>query len=166
MERNPTKNHHRNSLQAARIPLPAFPHLFHPTGASQRSPAVRGRPLAPSQSVISDTTWILFLPALPGATELPGLSVGRGPGSPRMALAPGLGLRGEDGILDIGDPDRIPVSKPHAPPLAGHQARLFPSICVRHLWGNPLLTGLRTTACRHWEQPGLHSWQLWRHPLG
>ena len=67
---NPTKSHNRNSLQASRISLsdsPSAPlHRGHPA-----EPCCQGRALAPSQSVISDITWISFLLELPGAEELP-----------------------------------------------------------------------------------------------
>lgn len=52
------------------MPLPDVPHLFRPTGPPSGA-LLSGGPLVPSQSVIFDTTWILFLLGLPGAPSSP-----------------------------------------------------------------------------------------------
>lgn len=93
--KNPTKSHNRSSLQASRISLsdsPSAPlHRGHPA-----EPRCQGRALAPTQSVISDITWISFLLELPGALELP-CRLWAGAQGPGMASAPGLGLGSIEG---------------------------------------------------------------------
>lgn len=81
-------------------PLRLPPSVVLP-GASQLSPAVRGGTLAPSQSVIFDTTWISFLLQLPGAMKIACLSVGRGPGGP---CVPSWGWGGGHGGWRTGIP--------------------------------------------------------------
>lgn len=57
----------------SRLPGSPFqtPHLLPLHRGHPAEPCCQGRALAPSQSAISDITWISFLLELPGALELP-----------------------------------------------------------------------------------------------
>lgn len=100
----PNQNHNRNSLQAARCPAQTSPICSVPRGLPAE-PCCWGGPPAPLQSVIFDTTWILFLLGLPGAPSSPSCpraGVQRAHVQHQHRAGRGLAVTGR---LGVGDPD-------------------------------------------------------------